>query len=120
MKQGFLICVFESVRRRVEVPPPGALGEAWPWNTGPRLPVPVHISIHNVHAGAFNHSYISNEIQLHTVINDGVLITANNWPSALRHADPPWNSDPTEPRLRLLSRSRIIGIGGVQPFHQFV
>lgn len=68
--------------------------DAWPWHRGPRLLVPVRISIHNVHAGAFNHSYISDEIQLQTVINDGVLITANNWPSALWHTGTPWNSDP--------------------------
>lgn len=92
------------------------------FDTGSRLPVPVHISIHNVHAGAFNHSYISNEIQLQTVINDGVLITANNWPSALRHADTPWNNDPKEARLRrrTSSRSRFNCIGRVQPFHLFV
>lgn len=71
-----------------------------PDTEGPRLPVPVHISIHNVRARAFNHSDISNEIQLQSVINDGAVITANIWPSTLRHADTPWNSDPKEAQLR--------------------
>ena len=92
--------------------------DAWSWHRAPRRPLPVHISIHNMHAGSFNHSYISNEIQLQTVINDGVLISANNWPSAMWHTDTlkQWPKGGTSV-LKNRSASSLNYIKRLQPFY---